>query len=313
MEKKLSLKTTLYAHSGWITSISVALNDFKIFATGSRDLIINIWEIKQEKDLFAIIKKRLRGHSHFISDIVLSPDAKFCISSSWDKSLRLWDLNTYKTVRRFLGHKKDILSVALSSNNRLIISGSRDYTVKLWNTLGECKGTFLEPKHSSWVSCVKFLPGEEPLILSSYWDGIIKLWKISSNQVKSKLPGHKGYIMCLAVSPDGSLCASGGKDGTVMLWDIQEEKHLYSLESADIITSLCFSPNRYWLCASTYSGIKIWDLETKNLLENLKLNNFEKEEQLKKDISCISTKWTIDGTFFLSGHVDGKLRIWSLD
>jgi len=34
-----------------------------------------------------------------------------------------------------------------------------------------------------------------------------------------------------------------------MLWDLNDGKHLYTLESGDIINSLCFSPNRYWLCA----------------------------------------------------------------
>ena len=29
------------------------------------------------------------------------------------------------------------------------------------------------------------------------------------------------YLNCVTVSPDGSLCASGGKDGTAMLWDLQ--------------------------------------------------------------------------------------------
>ena len=310
-EKQIGLKHTINAHSGWITTISVASNNFKIFATGSRDHSILIWEISQDQKNFVQIKKRLSGHSHFITDLILSPDGKFCISSSWDKTLRLWDLTTSKTVRRFTGHRNDVLSVALSPDNRLIVSGSRDKSIKLWNTLGECKNTFQEQKSSSWVSCVKFLPGEEPLVLSSYWDGLIKIWKISTNQVKSKLSGHKGYINCITVSPDGSLCASGGKDGVVMLWDLQEEKHLYSLESGDIINSLCFSPNRYWLSASTQTGIKVWDLETKELLEDLKISTCN-DTDVKKDIACVSMKWTVDGSFFLTGYVDGKLRIWGL-
>jgi guanine nucleotide-binding protein subunit beta-2-like 1 protein len=46
-----------------------------------------------------------------------------------------------------------------------------------------------------------------------------------------------------------------------MLWDLAEGKRLYSLDAGDIIHALCFSPNRYWLCAATQSSIKIWDLE----------------------------------------------------
>lgn len=43
-----------------------------------------------------------------------------------------------------------------------------------------------------------------------------------------------------------------------MLWDLNEGKHLYTLDGGDIINALCFSPNRYWLCAATGPSIKIW-------------------------------------------------------
>ena len=48
-----------------------------------------------------------------------------------------------------------------------------------------------------------------------------------------------------------------------MLWDLNEGKHLYSLEAGDIVNALVFSPNRYWLCAATAKCVKIFDLESK--------------------------------------------------
>jgi WD40 repeat protein len=39
--------------------------------------------------------KALKGHSHFVSDAVISSDGQFCLSGSWDGTLRLWDLTQY--------------------------------------------------------------------------------------------------------------------------------------------------------------------------------------------------------------------------
>jgi guanine nucleotide-binding protein subunit beta-2-like 1 protein len=47
------------------------------------------------------------------------------------------------------------------------------------------------------------------------------------------------------------------QDGVAMLWDLAEGKRLYNLDAGEIIYSLCFSPNRYWLCAATTNVIKV--------------------------------------------------------
>lgn len=44
---------------------------------------------------------------------------------------------------------------------------------------------------------------------------------VSNNcKLRTNLVGHQGYVNTVTVSPDGSLCASGGKDGVAMLWDL---------------------------------------------------------------------------------------------
>lgn len=107
---------------------------------------------------------------------MISSDGQFALSASWDKSLRLWDLNTGLTTRRFVGHTGDVLSVSFSPDNRQIVSGSRDRTIKLWNTLGDCKFNITEDGHSEWVSCVRFSPNpSNPVIVSAGWDKLVKV------------------------------------------------------------------------------------------------------------------------------------------
>merc|ERR1711957_669362 len=75
----------------------------------------------------------MKGHSHFVSDLDLSQDSRFCLSSSWDGTIRLWNLKTATTRTTLIGHEKDVLSVAFSPDNRQIASGSMDKNVKIWN------------------------------------------------------------------------------------------------------------------------------------------------------------------------------------
>jgi len=88
-----------------------------------------------------------------------------------------------------------------------------------------------------------------------------------------------------------------------MLWDLNDSKHLYSLEAKDEIHALCFSPTRYWLCAATSSCIMIWDLESKSVVEELKPS----EGQGKKNDYCLSLAWSADGQTLFGGYTDNSI------
>lgn len=312
MTESLVLRGEMKHHTDWVTSIATTSEDPNMILSSSRDKSIIVWTLTREEPDYGFPRRSLTGHSHFVEDVIVSSDGQFCLSGSWDGSLRLWDLNTGNTTRRFIGHTKDVLSVAFSLDNRQIVSGSRDKTIKLWNTLGECKYTINEDGHTEWVSCVRFSPSTaNPLIVSAGWDKMVKVWNLSNCKLRTNLVGHTGYLNTVTCSPDGSLAASGGKDGVAMLWDLNEGKQLYSLEAGDIIYSLVFSPNRYWLCAATNAGIKIWDLESKIVVDEL-CPEFPPVGKNAALPFCVCLQWSTDGSTLFSGWTDGAVRVWGV-
>jgi len=315
MAETLILRGSLKGHNGWVTAISTPQDPSSDrLLSASRDKTVIVWNLTKEDTEYGFPQKALTGHSHFVQDVVISSDGHFALSGSWDGTLRLWDLATGNTARRFVDHKKDVLSVAFSVDNRQIVSASRDKTIKLWNTLGECKFT-ISPEgegHSDWVSCVRFSPTPDlPTIVSCGWDKRVKVWDLKECKLRFDLVGHTGYLNTVTVSPDGSLCASGGKDGVAMLWDLHEGKRLYSLEANDTIHALCFSPNRYWLCAATSSCIKIWDLETKSVVDEVRP---EMEPLSKKAVPhhCTCLQWSADGSTLYAGYTDKVIRVYTV-
>ncbi|XP_052010873.1 guanine nucleotide-binding protein subunit beta-2-like 1 [Xyrauchen texanus] len=312
MSEQMTVRGTLKGHSGWVTQIATTPQFPDMILSASRDKSVIMWKLTRDETNYGIPQRALKGHSHFVSDVVISSDGQFALSGSWDGTLRLWDLTTGTTTRRFVGHTKDVLSVAFSADNRQIVSGSRDKTIKLWNTLGVCKYTIQDDSHTEWVSCVRFSPNSSnPIIVSSGWDKMVKVWNLANCKLKTNHIGHTGFLNTVTVSPDGSLCASGGKDGQAMLWDLNEGKHLYTLDGGDPINALSFSPNRYWLCAATGPSIKIWDLEGKIIVDELKLDIITTNSKAEPP-QCTSLAWSADGQTLFAGYTDNLIRVWQV-
>ncbi|XP_074575555.1 small ribosomal subunit protein RACK1-like [Curcuma longa] len=322
MADTLVLRGTMRGHFDVVTAIAAPIDNSDMLVSSSRDKSVLVWQLTKDAaaavvdgsgggSSYGVPRRRLTGHSHFVEDVVLSSDGQFALSGSWDGDLRLWDLSTGLTTRRFTGHTKDVLSVAFSVDNRQIVSASRDRTIKLWNTLGECKYTIQDADaHTNWVSCVRFSPNAfSPNIISGSWDRTVKVWNLTNCKLRSTLAGHSGYVNTVAVSPDGSLCASGGKDGVTLLWDLAEGKRLYSLDAGAIIHALCFSPSRYWLCAATQESVKIWDLESKSVVQDLKPEATATKNQM---LYCTSLTWSADGSTLFTGYTDGAIRVWEV-
>ncbi|XP_077433842.1 small ribosomal subunit protein RACK1-like [Vanacampus margaritifer] len=96
-----------------------------------------------------------------------------------------------------------------------------------------------------------------------------------------------------------------------MLWDLNEGKHLYTLDSGATINALCFSPNCYWLCAATGPSIKIWDLEGKIIVDELRQEVISTNCKAEPP-QCTSLAWSADGQTLFAGYTDNQIRVWQV-
>jgi len=314
-------------HTDWVTALvcpQTTDSSTKV-VSASRDKTLITWaentdhHSTTDSDV-AVPQRRLEGHSGFVQDVALTHNGEYALSSSWDRSLRLWNLRSGACYGKFVGHSKDVLTCAFSPDNRHILSGSRDGKMKIWNVKGECVYTLDRDAHTDWVSCVRFSPSTTapPLIVSGGWDSLVKVWSLADYKCQFTLRGHKGYVSSVTVSPDCSLCASAGKDGVAKLWDLSRGEHLYELECNQPINQISFCPNRYWLCAATESSIRIWDLEAKVVIAELNPEGKDGNERDPADKKkratpqCTSIAWSLDGSTLYSGYTDNMVRVWSV-
>ncbi|UYV60681.1 hypothetical protein LAZ67_1001875 [Cordylochernes scorpioides] len=278
-------------------------NHPNIIISSSRDKSLIIWKITEDNNNYGIPHKRLKGHGHFVSDCTTSIDGTHALSASWDKTMRLWDLNTGVSIKRFVGHKNDVTSVSMSADSRIIASGSRDKTVKIWNTNGDKKFEFED--HTEWVSAVSFLPNETRDLVSAGWDKQVNLWNMYRCRLKSRYVGHRHQVNALTVSPDGNVCLSGSKDGKILMWDTKEHKCLTMMDNNESVESLAINPTKNFMSSTCGPAIKLWDLDHKTLVDEIR-PGVTASRSLQPDF--ISQAWSTDGTTLYAGYTDGNIR-----
>lgn len=321
----------LVGHRDTVTCISTAPgkagSDAPILISGSRDKSLMIWQIDPEESKiqneskmlhYGYPLKSLTGHNHFVSDIALNADASIAISSSWDKTLRLWNIKHGKSIKCMTGHTSEVLSVALSQDSRFILSAGCDKDVRLWNTLGECKFTTTHDNHNDWVSTIKFSPSPKyPYFASAGWDGRLKIWDNKTFKIKYSFKAHEGAINSLTVAPNGSKVATGGRDCLVKVWKYTDMTEAdFQWNAGAPVNAVAFNPQLQWVAAGTENSIRVWDMEEedqKKFACELKPEHYgnTKSKVKGKVPACTSLCWSPDGHTLFSGHADGNIRAWT--
>jgi len=315
----------LEGHSGAITAIVTGHSntdgkDNDILVTGSRDKTLIIWKLNQdlernEETAFGEPFISLTGHNHFISDLSLSSDNNHLLSSSWDKSLRLWSLKTGKCAKRF-SHpgQKEILSTTFSSDGRQIFSSGCDNKLSLWNTKGEFIVSSDKSNHFDWASKIRFSTSAKNKFYASVgWDGYLKVWT-EFFKLTVSVKAHEGPIYALAITGNGYYIATGGKDQVVKLWKVGEfDKPHKEFKCDSNVVDLAFHPEMQWIAVATENSVKFCDLLNESDKPFAVVTPTKRESKIEGQPRFTSIAWSSTGKYIYTGATDSIVRVYKID
>ncbi|PVU93614.1 hypothetical protein BB559_003217 [Furculomyces boomerangus] len=202
-------------------------------ASASYDGSWRLWDIETRTELLL-----QEGHAREVYGIKFQCDGSLVASAGLDAVGRVWDLRSGRSMMTLQGHIREIYSIDWSPNGYQIITGSADNTAKIYD-LRMLKQLYTIPAHNSLVSEVQYISQDTFIsignnmntehkelksttagtgILTSSFDGSIKLWTNNDYQLVNTIRAHEGKVMGADMSKDGNFIASCGSDHTYKLY-----------------------------------------------------------------------------------------------
>jgi WD40 repeat protein len=216
--------------------------------------------------------------------VAFSPDGRHFLTTSWDHTVRLWDLATGQLAAPGLRHQGPITAAAFSPDGRTLLTGSGEDVLsgrgseiwgeaRLWDlATGQPIGSPLP--HRRPVYHVAFCPDGRTVLTNDaspgidYRPGILDvgtawLWELAPLPLKyvgtTRGPVHGG-----AFSPDGRTLVTGSLNSTAQRWNVVTGEPLGGpLRHPAGVTSIAFSPDGKTVVAGTPGETSsLWDAAT---------------------------------------------------
>ncbi|MBO6717988.1 MAG: caspase family protein [Rhizobiaceae bacterium] len=222
------------------------------------------------------------GHRAAIRDIAVSADGELIVSASDDKTIRLWDWRSGRTIRTIRGqigpgNEGKVFAVAISPDGDTIAAA----------------GFFGQGF------------GDRP----PYGD--IRLFDTATGRLKAVLKGHEYAVYDLDFSPDGALLAAGDGDGLAFVWERSDaETSGWRLRAQLDANSWQIHRVRFALggsrliAATTDNGMRLWNMASGEEIET-------PDAETLRDQPLTDLTVSADGTVFATASQDGAVRVWS--
>ncbi|ETO04454.1 hypothetical protein RFI_32941, partial [Reticulomyxa filosa] len=198
-----------------------------------------------------ILKIKLGWINDFDKLVVNYVMFPFVFLFSFNRKLRVWDIENSKQIQSFSGHSDSVYCVKFSPYHyhkhcqNVICSSSLDRTIRFWD-FKHNKQLQIFSKHSGGVGGIEFSPFNGGRYLcSTSGDNNIRLWDVETYRSLHIFNGHEHGVWCIDISPlqgnnnngnksnnigviggNGYTICSGSFDKTIRIWDIETTKQL---------------------------------------------------------------------------------------
>ena len=267
---ELLLKEVIMEHDKGVLSLAFSPDFSKIYSGGD-DKAVTIFD----SITGSIIAKVENIHDDQVTKIVPSPDGSFIATCDYkDVAVKISHPDTMELIQTLSDHEDFVNCIGIRWDSKIIASGGADETVLIYDQVdGKWKITTVLEDHIDCINAISFGNGggdNASYLATGSEDFFINVYDSSKNfSLLHSLSGHTDGVLCLCFSPDNSLLASGGTDGTINVWSMKDGKITRSVNDAhdgNYVLNLRWSPNS-GIIASTGSGdsnIKFWNSK-KNL------------------------------------------------
>ncbi len=243
------------------------------------------------------------GHTGEVTSVSISGDCRYALSSSHDRTLRLWDVSDGSQVRTLEGHADRVNSADISPDGKIVLSASGDGTLRLWETQTG-KTTTVMKGHTQSVNASVIVPGGD-FAFSGGEDAMVKLWDMKSGVAIRSMRGHQGPVLGVAVSGDGRLGLSCSEDRTARLWELATGRCIGVFSAhTGAVNSVVFSvDSKRAVTASDDMTVIVWDIRTAKPVRVMRGHTSR--------VTCVAASY--DGLYLFSSDADRVMRFWEME
>ncbi|KAL5962018.1 U4/U6 small nuclear ribonucleoprotein Prp4 [Taenia solium] len=118
----------LEGHLEEMLGVDIAANGYHA-ASSSAENCVRIWDLRQQQTIYVI-----PAHTSVVSSVKFEPGShNYLVTSSFDKTIKLWGHPLWSPIRTLEGHSGRCVYADISPDKKLIASASHDLTFKLWS------------------------------------------------------------------------------------------------------------------------------------------------------------------------------------